>query len=79
MTYTDKHIIETYSELLKGLSSSSKIELIESLSRSLKTEKENVEISFYKAFGAFASDKEAEKIIEEIKSSRTFRNKEIEF
>jgi len=53
--------------------------LIESLSKSLKTEKENVEISFYKAFGAFASDKEAEEIIEEIKSSRTFRNKEIEF
>lgn len=79
MTYTDKHIIETYSDLLEGLSSSSKIELIESLSKSLKTEKENVEISFYKSFGAFASDKEAEEIIEEIKSSRTFRNKEIEF
>jgi hypothetical protein len=36
MTYTDKHIVATYSSLFEGLSSVSKIELIESLTKSLK-------------------------------------------
>ncbi len=79
MTYTDKHIVETYSGLLEGLSSESKTELIESLSKSLKSEKKNKENNFYKSFGAFASKKAAEEIIADIKSSRKFREKEIKF
>ncbi len=79
MTFTDKHIVETYSYLFEGLSPSSKIELIESLSKSLKTEKKIKENNFYKSFGAFASGKSAEEIIEDIKSSRKFRKKEIKF
>lgn len=79
MTYTDKHIVEVYSELLAGLSSESKAELIASLSKSLNTEKKNIERKFYKSFGAFGSDKSAEEIIADIKSSRKFRNKEITF
>ena len=79
MTYTDKHIVETYSGLLEGLSSESKTELIESLSKSLKSEKKNKENNFYKSFGAFASKKSAEEINAEIKSSRKFRRKEIKF
>ena len=79
MTYTDKHIVETYSGLLEGLSSEGKAELIESLSKSLKTEKKNTESKFYKSFGAFASEKSAEEIIANIKSSRKFRKKEIKF
>ena len=79
MTYTDKHIVEVYSGLLAGLSSESKAELIASLSKSLKTDKKNIESRFYKSFGAFASDKSAEEIIADIKSSRKFRNKEITF
>ncbi len=79
MTYTDKHIVETYSGLLEGLSSESKTELIESLSKSLKFEKKNKENNFYKSFGAFASKKAAEEIIADIKSSRKFREKEIKF
>ncbi len=79
MTYTDKHIVETYSALLEGLSLESKTELIESLSKSLKFDKENKERNFYKSFGAFASEKSAEEIIADIKSSRKFRNKEINF
>ncbi len=79
MTYIEKHIVETYSGLFEGLSSSSKIELIESLSRSLKTEKKVKEANFYKSFGAFASDKPAEEIISDIKSSRKFTRKEIKF
>ena len=79
MNFTDRHIIETYSDLFEGLSSMNKIELIESLSKSLKKEKLTKENSFYKSFGAFGSERSAEDLIEDIKSSRKFRNKEIKF
>ncbi len=79
MTYTDKNIVETYSGLFEGLSSISKIELIESLSKSLKTNKKQRESNFFKSFGAFASNKSAEDIIAEIKLNRKFRKKEIKF
>jgi hypothetical protein len=79
MSYTDKYIIETYSGLMEGLSAFNKIELIDNLSKSLKEEESIKEEKFYKSFGAFASDKSAEKIIKEIKSSRKFRTKEISF
>ena len=79
MTFTDKHLIETYTDLFKGLSSPSKIELIESLSKLLKTDNETVESKFYKSFGAFSSPNSAEEIIADIKANRNFRNKEIEF
>ena len=46
MTFTDKHIVETYSNLFEGLSSHSKLELIESLSKSLKVEKKSKENTF---------------------------------
>ena len=79
MSYTDRHIVETYSGLFEGLSTLSKIELIESLSKSLKTEKATKDSRFYKSFGAFASQKPAEEIIADIKSGRKFRNQEIKF
>lgn len=79
MNYTERHIVNSYSELFEGLSSISKIELIENLSKSLKTEKKRKESDFYKAFGTFGSDKSAEEIIADIKSSRKFRDKEIKF
>ncbi len=77
MSYTERHIVETYSDLFEGLSSLSKIELIESLSKSLKVEKTAKDKKFFKAFGAFASEKSAEEIIADIRSSRKFRNREI--
>ncbi len=79
MSYADKHIVEVYSGLLEGLSSEIKIELIESLSKSLKTKKKNSESKLYKSFGAFASEKSAEEIVTDIKSSRKFRKKVIKF
>ena len=79
MTFTDKHIVETYSVLFEGLSSISKIELIESLSKSLKVDKKNRELNFYKSFGAFASTKSPKEIIADIKLNRKFRKKEIKF
>ena len=79
MTYADKHIISTYSNLFRGLSSISKIELIESLTKSLKKEATNSDDKFYKSFGAFGSNKSAEDIYVEIKKNRKFKNKEISF
>ena len=79
MSYTDRHIVETYSILFEGLSSLSKIELIEKLSKSLKKEKVAKESSFFKSFGAFGSEKTAEVINKDLKSSRKFKSKEIKF
>ena len=59
MSYTEKHIVESYSKLFEGLSSSSKIKLIENLSKSLKSEKKSKDEEFYTSFGAFSSEKSA--------------------
>jgi hypothetical protein len=79
MSYTERHIIETYSIMFNGLSSLSKIELIESLTKSLKKDKIEKFDTFYKSFGAFSAEKTAEEIVMEIKSSRKFKNREISF
>lgn len=79
MSFADKHIVDTYSSLFEGLSSSSKLELIENLSKSLKMEESAKETKFYKSFGAFGSEKAAEEIIADIKMNRKFRSKRIEF
>ncbi len=79
MSYADKHIVETYSGLFEGLSSDNKLELIETLSKSLKSKDKSKEESFYKSFGAWISDKSAEEIIADIRSSRRFRKKDIKF
>ena len=80
MTATDKNILEAYSNLFEGLSYIYKIELIERLTKSLKTvSKKSKENNFYKSFGAFASEKSAEEIVSEIKENRKFSNKEIKF
>jgi hypothetical protein len=79
MIVIDQNIVSTYSDLFEGLSSLNKIELIESLSKSLKVKESTRNSRFYKSFGAFGSGKSAEEIIADIKSSRKFRNKEIKF
>jgi hypothetical protein len=78
MTTVEKHIVETYSGLFEGLSSSSKIELLESLAKSLKKDRATREREFFKSYGAFESSKSAEEITKEIKESRNFREKDIE-
>lgn len=79
MTYTDRHIIETYSKLFEGLSSLNKFELIERLSQSLKAKKKDSDKIFYKSYGAFSTKKSPEEIISEIKLSRKFIAKNIIF
>jgi hypothetical protein len=79
MSYTDRHIIETYSGLFEGLSALNKKALIERLTQLLSVEDASKESAFYATFGAFGSDKSAEEIVSEIKESRKFRRKEIKF
>lgn len=79
MTFTDKNIIENYFGLFESLNAMSKLELIEKLTKSLKTEAKNKENNFYKSFGAFSTEKSSDEINAEIKSSRNFRQKEINF
>jgi hypothetical protein len=79
MTFTDKNIIENYFLLFESLNSVSKLELIEKLRKSLKSESKSKESNFYKSFGAFSTEKTFDEIIAEIKSSRKFINKEINF
>lgn len=78
MNDTERNIVKSYSALLSGLSPVSKKEIIANLSKSLNIPKET-ENDFYRAFGAFGSDKSAEEIIADIKTSRKFRDKEIKF
>ncbi len=79
MTFTDKNIIENYFGLFESLNSTSKLELIEKLTKSLKAETKSKENNFYKSFGAFSTEKTSDEINSEIKSSRKFRTKEIKF
>ena len=77
MSYTEKHIIESYSTMFRGLSPLSKIELIASLTKLLKKDKVEKLDTFYKSFGAFSDEKTAEEIVKEIKASRKFKNREV--
>lgn len=77
MSNTDKIIVETYAGLFEGLSSLNKIELIETLSKLLKSEIVSKDKAFYKSFGAFPSEKSPEEIVYVIKSSRKFRTHDI--
>lgn len=79
MTIANKNIVDTYSRLFEGLDAFTKLELIERLSKSLKKEKNSTEKAFFKSFGAFGSDKSAEEIVTEIKTSRNFREKDFKF
>jgi hypothetical protein len=72
MKATDINIIDNYLGLLNNLSPDRKLELISRLSQSLKSQEKRKEKSIGELFGAFKSDKSAEKIIEEIRQSRTF-------
>ena len=77
MTVAEKYIVETYSNLFEGLNSISKIELLEKLAKSLKRDRENRNVEFFKSFGAFGSEKSAEVINNELKESRKFIRKDL--
>lgn len=65
-------IIDGYVQMLDNLSPSNKLDLISKLTASVKSDITNKKSSFKEAFGAFQSEKSADEIINEIRSSRTF-------
>ena len=77
MNFTERRLVESYTAMFEGLSSSSKLELIETLNKSLKNDKKTKEEKFFNSFGGFASEKSAEEILKDIRASRKFRKKEI--
>lgn len=77
MTHAERHIVEAYSNIFEGLSSISKLELLEKLAQSIRKDSKSKEKEFFKSFGAFASEKSAEDIAKEIKESRKFREKDL--
>lgn len=70
-------IVDGYMRLLDNLSPSSKLDLISKLTLSVKTDIKGKKKSFFKAFGAWDKGESADKIIKEIRNSRTF-NRQLE-
>jgi hypothetical protein len=68
MTYTEKHIADSYSLIYNGLNYNSKKELIKRLTKSLMLTSPKAD-SFNQSFGAFSDEKTAEEIIFEIKEN----------
>lgn len=78
MSESEEKLVQAYSQLLEGLSTKSKISLIENLVKSLKEDKDK-DKAFFEAYGTFASDKTPEEIMKDIKEARKFSNKDIQF
>lgn len=64
-------LIEGYLRLLDNLSPGNKLDLISKLTLSVKTDITNRKKAFYKAYGAWDSEKSADEIIAQIRNSRT--------
>lgn len=80
MTIANKNIVDAYSGLFEGLDVITKSKIVKNLNDSIKRSENNSDDEkFFAAFGAFETEKSAEEIISDIKSSRSFRKKDIEF
>lgn len=65
-------LIDGYLQLLDNLSPGSKLDLISKLTDSIKSDITSKKSGFKKSFGAFQSEKSADEIINDIRSSRAF-------
>lgn len=63
-------LVDTYLELLKNIDPKAKLDLINKLSLSLKTDLSRKKSSFNKAFGAWDKEDDAESTITKIRESR---------
>jgi len=70
-------LIDSYISLLKNMSAQNKLDLISKLTNTVKTDIEQENTDFYKAFGGWDKTESAEVLIETVKGSRTF-NRTIE-
>jgi hypothetical protein len=68
----NNRLVDTYLELLKNLDPNVKLDLINKLSISVKSDLNRKKSSFDKSFGAWDKEEDAEKIINEIRGSRNF-------
>jgi len=68
-------VIDGYLELLSGLSTSHKLDLIAKLSNLVRRDLTDEKSSFKKSFGALDTEKTAEEIIAEIRNSRVSMRK----
>lgn len=71
-------MVDGYFNLLKNLDNTSKIELISKLSSSILEHNDRKESLLENSFGKFISDLSADELYDEIRSSRHFRDKNIE-
>ncbi len=71
----NSNITESYLGLLKTLTPEEKLEIIEQLTNTLKVDFSDKQQKTKNSFGSWVSDKSAEQIIDEIKSSRDFNRK----
>ena len=75
MKASNFNLIKTYLDLLKNLSSESKLELISKLLKSMKNPKNSKKGSIKSLYGAFISKQSADDLIREIKQSRNFNRR----
>ena len=73
-----------YADLFAHLTAASKQELLDLLAHSLRDAPATIsapdaDAAFFASFGAFADDQTPEQILAEIKASRTFREKPLDF
>ncbi|HEX8315428.1 MAG TPA: hypothetical protein VF609_10560 [Flavisolibacter sp.] len=78
MSEAEKKIVAGYASLLGGLSKEARLELINVLSKSLANEI-NLHDRIPQNFDGFISEKSAEEIIEDLRTSRQFHEKDLNF
>lgn len=77
MTYTDKHIVESYAAMLENLSPANKVALIELLAKSINKPPRKKRVK--RSFEGYVEEKSAEDIIADIRASRISSSREITF
>lgn len=77
MTHAERQLVDTYLVLFESLSAAGKFELLEKFVKSLRKDAKTKKEDFFESFGAFVSDKPAEEIAKDLKSSRKFREKDL--
>ncbi len=75
----DINLINLYYDLLKSLSTTNKLVLIERLKDSIETPKKIEDDSWKSLFGALDLDQSAEEFAKDLKNERKFNRKSINF
>lgn len=78
MNTAELKLIDNYFSVLKDLSRNSKLELIEKLSKSMKTVRKEKDNSWKSLYGSLKLDKPADEFISELKNDRNFSDKTID-